>query len=284
MKKIFISLLITASIITSVMITQPDVALKSLAMVDTTAEELAKLVQNKVLISDVASSSTITNATESVVTIHIVKNITRREIILANPFGESDSETTGFLVPIGYQEVIERRTIGSGSGVIISSSGYILTNNHVVSDPEARYRIILADGTQKYGTVVYQHPTEDIAIVDIEGSYSSVANLGSSEPLRRGQSVTAIGNPYGQAANTISTGTIVGFNRSIIARAGSLAEQLDGLVETSVPITPGYSGGPLVDSSGKVVGINVAKDSSVNNVSFAIPIQAIAEAIAPYIS
>lgn len=173
-------------------------------------------------------------------------------------------------------------TIGAGSGFIVSHDGYIITNKHVVLDTNAEYTVLLSDGSEAEGHVMYRDPSRDIAIIKIPGTYEHIASLGSSKNLKIGESVIAVGNAYGNVGHAISPGAISAMNQNITAGGAGIVETLQGLVETSTNIVPGYSGGPLVDAEGNVVGINVATDSNESNRSFSIPIDELKMSLTKY--
>jgi S1-C subfamily serine protease len=142
---------------------------------------------------------------------------------------------------------------GLGSGVIITPDGFILTNNHVVHNAHS-VEVKLTTGESYDGQIVGTDPATDLALVRILANGLSFAQLGDSEKLRVGQLVIAIGNPYG-FASTVSTGVISALERTMQTQEG---KHIENVIQTSVPLNPGNSGGPLVDSRGKVIGINTA--------------------------
>jgi serine protease Do len=192
-----------------------------------------------------------------------------------DPYIDEILEELGITVKIPVYTETQRTQefiVGTGSGFIISDDGYIATNKHVVHDPDAEYIVVLADGTEKSARVVYRDKHHDLAIVKINGTYDTIAKLGDSDELDRAQTVVAIGNAYGENPNSISMGNILAFDETIIAQGGEdIIEKLENLLVTNAPITPGYSGGPLITADGSVVGINVAKDLE-SSASYAIPI------------
>ena len=158
------------------------------------------------------------------------------------------------------------RSGGSGSGVIIRSDGVVLTNAHVVGNSRS-VRVGLADGRTIQGQVLGRDPTIDIAVVRITAQNLPAARVGDSDELQAGQSTIAIGNPLG-LERTVTTGVVSAVNRSPRGFA------LDGLIQTDAAISPGNSGGPLLDSRGQVIGINTAVLSApgAQGLGFAIPI------------
>lgn len=167
-----------------------------------------------------------------------------------------------------------QQVVGGGTGFIVSSDGLILTNKHVVSDSTASYTVLMNDGTKKQAKVVGLDPTNDIALVKIDGTNLPTLPLGDSSKLELGQSVIAIGNALGEYQNTIDSGVVSGLNRDVTASdpfTGS-AENLTGVIQTDAAINKGNSGGPLLDIEGNVVGMNTAIATGANNIGFAIPI------------
>lgn len=170
---------------------------------------------------------------------------------------------------------------GIGSGVIIDSSGYILTNNHVIEDAE-RIQVSLTDGRVLKGRLVAADPSSDIAVVKVEAQDLKAAELADSGQLKVGQVVLAIGNPFGLSGGpTVTSGVVSAVNRHIQSERGIL----EGLIQTDAAVNPGNSGGPLVDIRGKVIGVNTAIIPFAHGIGFAIPIdnaRKIAEDIMQY--
>ncbi|RIE06015.1 S1C family serine protease [Candidatus Cryosericum terrychapinii] len=167
-----------------------------------------------------------------------------------NPFGFSS----------GTQE-------GLGSGFIITSDGYVLTNNHVVENA-TKITVMLKDGREFSGQVVGTDTTSDVAVVKINGTNLPTVQLGDSSTLTVGQKVIAIGNPYG-LSQTVTTGVISALERNVQASA---TENLVGVVQTDAAINPGNSGGPLVDLSGRVVGMNTMIYQDAQGLGFSVSI------------
>jgi len=160
-----------------------------------------------------------------------------------------------------------RRGGGSGSGVIFTPDGYILTNAHVVRGG-ARLEVALTDGSTHTAQVCGIDPATDTAVIRIEGSGLPHAHFGESAKLRVGQLCIAIGNPLG-FSSTVSAGVVSALGRNMRAQDGRLMENI---IQSDVALNPGNSGGPLVDASGTIVGINTAIASDANGIGFAIPI------------
>ncbi len=167
--------------------------------------------------------------------------------------------------------------IGGGSGFIVDVGGYILTNKHVVADPDAEYTVFTPDEERYAAKVLARDPINDVAILKIDAAsgpgLSSIA-LGDSTKILLGQSVVAVGNALGEFKNTVSTGIVSGLSRFITAVTDmdGHAERLRGLIQTDAAINPGNSGGPLVNLHAEVIGINSAIVYGAQNIGFAIPI------------
>jgi len=163
---------------------------------------------------------------------------------------------------------------GVGTGIIVDENGYILTNSHVVSDGTAEtITVQLTDGREIEGKVLWNDKNIDLAIVKIEATNLTAAELGDSDGVRIGSYAVAIGNPLGLAFDrSVTQGVISGLNRSITVSDGQTQLTMDGLMQTDASINSGNSGGPLLNSKGEVIGINSAKAQSGEGLGFAIPI------------
>jgi serine protease Do len=171
----------------------------------------------------------------------------------------------------------------AGTGIIISSSGLIVTNRHVVPTGTTSVSVTLSDGTELKNVSVVGRTAEtdslDIAFLkinDLQGHALKPAVIGDSSKVQVGDNVVAIGNALGQFQNTVTSGIISGYGRSVQAGDSSgddsSTENLDDLFQTDAAINEGNSGGPLVNLNGQVIGINTAIASDSQNIGFAIPI------------
>lgn len=180
-------------------------------------------------------------------------------------------------LPFFYQQIET-----GGTGFIISSDGMILTNRHVVQYENINYTVILTNGEKYEAKVLAKDNVQDLAVLKIEPKEGELFNplpLGDSDNLKIGQTVIAIGNALGEFQNSVSVGVVSGLARSIMASGAGMAETLDQLIQTDAAINSGNSGGPLLNLSGEIIGINVAVASGAENIGFAIPINQAKRAI-----
>jgi len=229
-----------------------------------------KILREESVVIDVAK-----DASPSVVTVSYETEA--RRILEFNPFGG------------GFNSRIEGGTPQDiGSGFIVSESGLIVTNKHVV-DMSGKYKVITQDGSEYEVEEINKDPSNDIAILKIDPSAGSgqtlkPIELGGSDNLKVGQFVIAIGTALGEFRHTVTTGVISGLGRGITA--GSVyegyVERLDDVIQTDAAINPGNSGGPLLNSAGQVIGVNVAVAGDAENIGFAIPINIVKQGLVQF--
>jgi S1-C subfamily serine protease len=244
---------------------QPDLFLETGLSDETEKEDKQEKVRTMNSIPEVVKE-----ASPAVVSIIVSKYVPIIERYYYNPFGEDSP----FEVKVpGYrQKGEELKEVGGGTGFIVSSDGFIVTNKHVVLDEEAEYTVLTNDG-QKYSTLVLaRDPLQDIAILKINTTGLPTVKLGNSDILEIGQTVIAIGNALGEFRNTVSAGVISGLLRTITATGGGITEQLEEVIQTDAAINKGNSGGPLLNLYGEVIGVNTAMAVEAENIGFAIPI------------
>ena len=174
-------------------------------------------------------------------------------------------------VQVQRELIWEREVQGVGSGVIVDSNGYILTNSHVIGDGKAkRINVLFENGDKAEGRVLWNDSALDLAVVKVEARNLQVADLGDSDNLEVGQLAVAIGNPLGlDFQRTVTSGVISGLHRSIRVDEYNIMEDL---IQTDASINPGNSGGPLLNNKGEVIGVNTAKIKTGEGLGFAIPI------------
>jgi len=210
-------------------------------------------------------------ALPSVVTVKVVQNSKTQTIEVEDPFSD-------FFDPFGFfgqrgqggtrkQRVQTPKKQGSGSGVIISADGYIVTNNHVV-DGADEITVILTDNREFSATIVGNDQNTDLALIKVSGKNLPAITIGDSQKLRIGEWVLAIGNPY-NIGTTVTAGIV-----SAKARSMSGGNSVQSFIQTDAAINPGNSGGALVNTNGELVGINsmlYSQTGSYSGYGFAIP-------------
>lgn len=170
--------------------------------------------------------------------------------------------------------------LGLGTGIIVSSKGYILSNEHLTGEKFSKCYITLEDGRNFDGTVVWSDVDLDLSIVKINAKDLPVVKLGNSDNIRVGESVYAIGNPIGfEFRRTVTSGIISAKNRTIKLEENDNLSYMTDLIQTDATINPGNSGGPLIYPNGEVIGINTVKISSAEGIGFAVPINVIKKVI-----
>lgn len=228
-------------------------------------------VQMKLVNEDSEVIKAISNVAPSVVSIVVTKDL---QVMRMNP---------GFDDPFYFFNAVpetQRQEVGGGTGFIFSKEGLILTNRHVVSDEDAEYTAILQNGDEYPIEVQDRDPFNDIAVVKIKPTDKKplpkdlpTVTFGDSNALKVGQRVIAVGNALGQFSNTVTVGVLSAKERSIMASDGwGRGENLTNLLQTDAAVNPGNSGGPLLNLTGEVIGINTAIAAGASGLSFAIPI------------
>ncbi|USN53252.1 MAG: trypsin-like peptidase domain-containing protein [Candidatus Nomurabacteria bacterium] len=189
------------------------------------------------------------------------------------------SQDSNFFSPFGIgvpsQPQQGKRDVRGGTGFIVSSDGLILTNKHVVDLETIDYSVVLNDGTRVDAQVLARDPSLDLAILKIDKTGLPAVKLGDSESVQIGETVIAIGNALGRFQNTVTKGIVSGLSRTIEAGDGSgQTEVIEDTIQTDAAINSGNSGGPLLNISGEVIGVNTAVSTEGQSLGFAIPINA----------
>ncbi len=166
------------------------------------------------------------------------------------------------------------RSSGVGSGIVLTSDGLILTNDHVIAGGGA-LSVALSDGRTLDATVVSEDAANDLAIIRVAATGLTPARLGDSTKVQVGESVLAIGSPLGTYTESVTKGIVSGLDREITVRSETTGRpiHLTGLIQTDAAINPGNSGGPLIDETGAVIGITTATSANAEGLGFAIPIE-----------
>lgn len=171
----------------------------------------------------------------------------------------------------------DRQVEGIGTGIIVSSDGLILTNQHVVSDNPSSLTVTLMDGSEHDANVLFSDATMDLAVIKIGATGLKAAKLGDSDKVAVGETAIAIGNPLGlNYQRSVTAGIVSALGRSILIGQMQIAENL---IQTDAAINSGNSGGPLLNLKGEVIGINSYKLSSGEGMGFAIPVNAVVPVI-----
>ena len=234
--------------------------------------ERVKVVTEENVVIDVVD-----RASPSVVTVGISKTRRAGDIFEFDPF----DPFSPFRRRQGEPEQIEQDI---GSGFIVGADGLIVTNKHVVSDSDAKYRVITKDDKTYDVVKIYRDPSNDLAIVKINATGLQTVEMGDSDEIKVGQMAIAIGTALGEFRNTVTVGVISGVGRGVTAGSPfeGYVEKLDNVIQTDAAINPGNSGGPLLNSSGQVIGVNAAIAADGQNIGFAIPINVVKDALSNF--
>ncbi len=215
-----------------------------------TAMPRANTVQSATPVAQLSAAPTAAPITGpvQVVSSEVSTDITRAVETIGSAVVTVVCTQPGQLTPFG---ISEDQSV-TGSGVIISADGYILTNNHVIEDAN-QVTIILANGEEQPGSIIGADPYSDLAVLKTSGNIPGVAPLGNSDNLKPGETVIAIGSPLGDFKNTVTVGVISATGRSLDTGKNY---QMEEMIQTDAAINQGNSGGPLVNLAGEVIGIN----------------------------
>jgi len=248
----------------------------------TSVAELGRREQVVAKSQDQLLQDAVARVSPAVVSIVESREVPLLQVSYENPFGNDPFfQGFGLQVPVYQQVGTTTQKVSAGTGFLVRSNGYIVTNKHVVPDTNATYTVLLSNGKQKVGDVIWRSPTEDLAVLKIAGSGYATVPLGDSGTLALGESVFAVGNALGEYNNSVSVGIVSGLNRNITAsndQGGT--ETLNGIIQTDAAINPGNSGGPLVNLEGQAVGVNVATVQGSQNIGFSLPISKVRSALA----
>ena len=187
----------------------------------------------------------------------------RESVVTITADGVSSGGFSPFQVP----------TSGVGSGVVLTSKGYILSNRHVVEDSQS-LTVAFSDGRELPARIIQVSDETDLALIKVDATDLDAASIGDSSAIAVGQTAIAIGSPLGSYTETVTRGIVSGLDRDITVTDQATRQQttLRGLIQTDAAINPGNSGGPLLDGAGNVIGINTAIAADAEGLGFAIPI------------
>ena len=175
--------------------------------------------------------------------------------------------------------------IGTGTGIIVSTNGYILSNSHVTGDKYSSCYVTLENGNTYDAKVVWSDTDLDLSICKINAYGLTAAALGNSDSLKSGNSVFAIGNPIGfEFRRTVTSGIVSAVNRTIKLEEASSVSYMTDLIQTDATINPGNSGGPLLLPNGEIIGINTVKITSAEGIGFAVPINVVKPVVESFVT
>lgn len=232
---------------------------------ETVVETKTEIIDEETVVTKVVDK-----ATKSVVTVSISKDV-------LNDSSDLFKQMFGF-----YEEKAETTNIQRdiGTGFIISEDGLIVTNKHVVADVSAKYKVVIGKDETVEVVNIYRDPVNDLAIIKVNKNGLVPVEMGDSDKLKVGQTVIAIGTALGEFRSTVTKGVISGLGRGITAGGfGVGLEKLEDVIQVDAAINSGNSGGPLFDSSGKVIGVNVAVSQNGQNIGFALPINLVKQSV-----
>lgn len=174
--------------------------------------------------------------------------------------------------------------IGTGTGVIVSPNGYILSNSHVTGEKHSSCYVTLENGNTYDAKVVWADVDLDLSICKINGYSLNSVSLGDSDSIKSGNTVYAIGNPIGfEFQRTVTSGIVSAINRTIKLEEENSVSYMTDLIQTDATINPGNSGGPLLLPTGEIIGINTVKITSAEGIGFAVPINVVKPVIQSFV-
>jgi len=212
--------------------------------------------------------------TTAVERVYVNESVLLQEMVIDILQGNKESVVNIKVVKLTQTPFGTLRSEGSGSGFVVSGDGYIVTNDHVVSD-SSEITVVLYNGEEFQATLRGADPLNDVAVIKVNAPYGlNPVETGDSDGLREGQFVVAIGSPF-RLQNTITLGIVSALNRTLTSEGGFRIEKV---IQTDAAVNPGNSGGPLIDLGGKVIGVNTAIISTSGGsegIGFSIPINTV---------
>lgn len=228
--------------------------------------------------------------TESTVQAETVENIEQESKTIADVLEKVSQSVVGISRIKSHSNSIfssngSYNELGLGTGIIVSSNGYILSNCHVTGEKLSTCYVTLENGYTYEGSVVWCDVDLDLSITKIDASNLPYATIGNSFNLKSGETVYAIGNPIGyEFRKTITSGIISATNRTIRIEENNTVSYMTDLIQTDASINPGNSGGPLITPSGEVIGVNTVKITSAEGIGFAVPINVVKPVIEKFVN
>lgn len=228
--------------------------------------------------------------TESTIPLQTVDNITQESQTVADMLEKVSQSVVGISrIKTHSNSIFSSNNsiseLGLGTGIIVSSNGYILSNCHVTGEKSATCYITLENGYTYEGLVVWCDSDLDLSITKINATNLNYVSIGDSSNLQAGETVYAIGNPIGyEFRRTITFGIISATNRTIKIEENNSISYMTDLIQTDASINPGNSGGPLITPSGDVIGINTVKITTAEGIGFAVPINVVKPVIEKFIT
>lgn len=213
----------------------------------------------------------------------IVKEIESNVINVVQQASESVVSIAISRVSYEVGEGLVDQSSNIGTGFIVSENGLIITNQHVV-DANGKYKVVTSDGEEFEVQEILRDDTNDIALLKIDTDGLKPLELGDSDNLTVGQTVIAIGTPLGSYAGSVTTGVVSGLERSVSTGTSdwNAVKEFEDVIQTDAAVNPGNSGGPLLDTDGKVIGVNFATTAGADNISFALPINRVVSRLEEY--
>ena len=228
--------------------------------------------------------------TESTIEAQTVENVVNESKTIADVLEKVSQSVVGISRIKSHSNSIfssngSYNELGLGTGIIVSSNGYILSNCHVTGEKLSTCYITLENGYTYEGSVVWCDSDLDLSITKIDASNLPYATIGNSSNIKSGETVYAIGNPIGyEFRRTITSGIISATNRTIRIEENNQISYMTDLIQTDASINPGNSGGPLITPSGEVIGVNTVKITSAEGIGFAVPINVVKPVIEKFVT
>ena len=229
------------------------------------------------------------SSTESTTYVETVENIEQESKTIADVLENVSQSVVGISRIKSHSNSVFSSTgsvdeLGLGTGIIVSSNGYILSNCHVTGETHSTCYVTLENGYTYEATVLWCDVNLDLSISKIDAINLPYATIGNSSNIKPGETVFAIGNPIGyEFRKTITSGIISATNRTIRIEENNQISFMTDLIQTDASINPGNSGGPLITPSGEVIGINTVKITTAEGIGFAVPVNVVKPVIQNFV-